>query len=65
MVEFYINLKTYEIHKQTCKQLKHPSSNTRPLGTFDSLSHATVAAKSLGYKKADGCLYCCNSYNIN
>lgn len=64
MTDFYINTETHEIHKQTCKCTKSQHSNIKFIGTFASPSKAITSAKSQGYKEADGCYYCCNSYHI-
>lgn len=54
----------HEVHNESCTRL--PDTNNRAyLGDFSNCSDAVNKPKSMGYRPANGCYYCCNACHIS
>ncbi|KAB7693372.1 hypothetical protein GBN24_03890 [Plesiomonas shigelloides] len=65
MADYYVNKNAqangdHEVHKSGCSHMP-AAQNCRYLGDFSSCSPAVQQAKDFGYKKANGCYYCCTA----
>lgn len=66
MPSFYVNKNAqnngdHEVHETNSDCSHHADlANRHDLGNFSSCKGAVQEAKRLGYKKANGCYYCCN-----
>ena len=63
MEDYYVNNNAqangdHEVHKKGCTYMP---TNKTALGQFSSCHGAVAEAKRLGYKRANGCYYCCNA----
>lgn len=54
----------YEVHqypKANCNSPNYPTmDNQRRIGSLKNCSEALARAEAMGYKRADGCSYCCS-----